>query len=318
MEIGPAGAGGVFYGLSAGDLRGSSGQADFDSVRTDDVVRLSNGDSVHGIVNQITPAGVTIQAGDATPTLAWDSVDAVLFSTSPGSAVARRMFRVHFPGGDSITVPEISLAGDRLSITLADKSVHSLDVNQVAGIEQINGPIAWLTSLSPAENVYKPFFSEDFPTLFDRTVAERTPIVEKYPAFHHGIGCHSYSKLVYNLDGQWAAFRTQFGIDSNSPLADVTVRIYLDDKPVFEKQNVKAGKAQPVVTIPLEQAKTISLEVDYGENYATEDRFVWLDPALIRKMAGVAATQSASETQATSTTQTSSETETPAAGATQP
>src|SRR5215469_7122373 len=79
-----------------GISRGSSSPADLDQPRTDDVVRLSNGDSVHGIINQITSTGVTIQAGDATPTLNWDAIDAVLFSSSPASAASasRRMFRM--------------------------------------------------------------------------------------------------------------------------------------------------------------------------------------------------------------------------------
>ena len=114
-------------------------------------------------------------------------------------------------------------------------------------------------------------------------VADAKPITEKYPAFHHGIGCHSYSRLTYELDPAWTSFRTQYAIDSNSPLADVTIRIYLDDKCVYEKKNVKAGTIFPPVLVPLSGAGTISLEVDYGENYATEDRFVWLDPALTRK-----------------------------------
>ena len=50
------------------------------------------------------------------------------------------------------------------------------------------------------------------------------------------------------------------------------------------EKNVKAGRLHPVVALPLAQAKSISLEVDYGQNYATEDRFVWLDPALLRKL----------------------------------
>jgi hypothetical protein len=241
---------------------------------------------MHGIISGIAPAGVTIQIGDATPTLGWDSISAVLFATAPGNPAEsqRRMFRVRLAGDEAVDVADVSLAADQLTITLEDKTTRRLDPGIVAGIEQLNGPIQWLSSREPLENIYKPFFSENFPTRFDRTVADGTPIHEKYPGFHHGIGCHSYSKLVYDLDGGWAGFRTQFRIDSDSPLADVTVRIYLDDKPAFERKNVKAGRIYPVVVVPLNGAKTISLEVDYGENYAMEDRFVWLDPALLRTL----------------------------------
>ena len=62
------------------------------------------------------------------------------------------------------------------------------------------------------------------------------------------------------------------------------MRIYLDDKVVFEQKNVKAGRVYPVVTVALSGAKRLGLEVDYGGNYATEYRFVWLDPALTRTL----------------------------------
>ncbi|MGD0540555.1 MAG: NPCBM/NEW2 domain-containing protein [Tepidisphaeraceae bacterium] len=268
-------------------VRSGSNPADLDQTRADDVVRLANGDTAHGIIAQIGVGGVTIQAGDATPTLSWDSITAVLFSTTPASphAPEARMFRVQLGGDESLTVGAVALAGDQLTVFLDDKNSRQIDVATVAGIEQINGPIAWLTARRPAENIYKPFFSENFPTRFDRTVADGKPIRERYPSFHHGIGCHSYSKLVYDLDGKWKGFRSQFAIDSDSPLADVTVRIYLDDKVVFEQKNVKAGRVYPVVTVSLSGAKRLGLEVDYGENYATEDRFVWLDPALTRTFA---------------------------------
>ena len=265
-------------------VRSGSSAVDLDQTRTDDVVRLANGDTTHGIITQIAAGGVTIQAGDATPMLAWDSITAVLFSTGPANprAAEGRMFRVQLGGDESLTVPAVVLAGDKLTVFLDDKNSRQIDVASVAGIEQINGPISWLTARRPAENIYRPFLSENFPTRFDRTVADGKPIRERYPSFHHGIGCHSYSKLVYDLDGKWTGFRSQFAIDSDSPLADVTVRIYLDDKVAFEQKNVKAGRVYPLVTVPLAEAKRLALEVDYGENYATEDRFVWLDPALVR------------------------------------
>jgi len=268
-----------------GIVRGGYTGPDLDRPRTDDVVRLANGDTTHGIVNQITPAGVTIQAGDATATPPWSAIDAVLFATAAKAAASDRpSFRVRFAGDDAITVPQVSLAADQLTITLDDNSTRQIDAASVLQIEQLNGPVSWLTSRKPSADIYRPMFSENFPTRFDRTVADGRPIAEKYPGFHHGIGCHCYSKLVYDLDGQWAAFRTQFAVDSSSPLADVTVRIYLDDKAVVEMKSVTAGRVYPATVVPLGSAKTISLEVDYGPSYATQGRFVWLDPALLRKL----------------------------------
>jgi hypothetical protein len=245
-------------------------------------VERAKGDVAHGIVADVAAGGVTLQSGDATTTLAWNSVNAVLLATSAPAAVAGKFFRVDLADGSSVSVAGISLAGEQMTLTLEDKSTRSLDVSTVAGIEQLNGPVSWLTERRPMENIYKPFFGESFPARFDATVAEGLPISQKFPGFHHGIGCHAYSRISYELDGSYAAFRTQFAVDSDSSLADVTVRIYLDDKIAMERRGVKAGEIYPLVELPLAGAKKLSLEVDFGENFGTQGRFVWLDPALVR------------------------------------
>jgi hypothetical protein len=258
--------------------------AGLDDQRSDDVLTLSNGDTTHGVVTQVDPSGVGLQSGDATTTLPWDAVTAVLLSSQGATAGAKsRAFRVILGGNESITVSRVDLSGNSLTLHLGNKTLGLIPVDAVTAIEQINGPVTWISSLKPTENIYRPFFSENYPARFDSTVADGKPISEKYPGFHHGIGCHSYSKITYDLGAGFTAFRTQYAIDSDSPLADVTVGIYLDGKSVYVQKNVKAGPPAPVVSLPLQGAKTISLEVDYGENYATEDRFVWLDPALLKK-----------------------------------
>lgn len=262
---------------------------------SDDLVRLANGDVTHGIVTQISAEGVILQTAGATPMLAWDAIGAVLFSTSASPAAPfHRSFRVTFADESSIKVTQLSLVANRLTLALDAKTSRDVDFSTVRSIEQLDGPISWLTEYRPVQNIYRPFFAENFPTRFDRTVDGAQTIRERFPQFHHGIGCHSYAELVYDLDGTYAAFRTQFAVDSDSPLADVTVRILLDDHAVLERKNVKGGRIEPPIVIPLNNAKKLALEVDYGENYATEGRFAWLDPALLRVMPPAPATEPAS------------------------
>jgi hypothetical protein len=265
-------------------LRVGAAAIPLDQPRSDDVVRLANGDTTHGIVVQLGPAGVTLQTADANATLPWDSIAAVLFSSSqqPPPMAADRAFRVRLTGDWSITAQGVSLAGDQFTLSFDQNNSHVVPLGDIVAVEQLNGPVSWLTARRPAQVIYKPYFGERFPPQFDRTVDGDTPIRRKYHGFHHGIGCHSYTKIVYDLDGHYADFRTQFAVDSDSSLADVTVRVLLDDKVVFERQNVKAGQVYPVVTVPLGSANKLALEVDYGQNYSTQDRFVWLDPALVQ------------------------------------
>src|SRR5208282_6935729 len=103
---------------------------------------------------------------------------AVLFSTAsqPPQGAGGRMFRIHLSDGSAVSVPEIALAGGQITLTLDDKTTRTLDASAVAGIEQLNGAISWLTEHRPVENIYKPFFNEWFPARFDATVADNLPI----------------------------------------------------------------------------------------------------------------------------------------------
>ena len=44
----------------------------------------------------------------------------------------------------------------------------------------------------------------------------------------------------------------------------------------------RAAMLSPAVVLDLAGAKTLTLEVDYGENYDVQDRFNWIEPALLR------------------------------------
>ena len=93
-----------------------------------------------------------------------------------------------------------------------------------------------------------------------------------------------YSRITWDLPaagGNYKAFRTQYAIDGLAPYADVTVRVKLDGKTVHERTGFTAGELSPVVLVPLNNAKQLTLEVDFGGNYNVQDRLNWIEPALI-------------------------------------
>ncbi len=111
------------------------------------------------------------------------------------------------------------------------------------------------------------------------------PIFFKDRQYLRGIGVHSYSRLVFPLDGKsYTAFRTRYAIDPDARggVADVTVRIKLDDKVVHERQHFRAGELSPAVVIDLNGATSLTLEVDFGANMDAEDRLNWIEPALLK------------------------------------
>jgi hypothetical protein len=214
-----------------------------------------------------------------------DSVVRITFATIAAPKTSTDpAFRLHFTDGSSLVAPTIQLADNRLKIQLADNTTRTIPFGSIVSIEQLNGPVVWLSGLTPQENIQIPYFSVTHPAQMDRNVAGQ-PIRFADRIYTHGIGVHSYSKLVYALEGRFTTFRTQYAIDttdSDGRYANVTVRILLDGKVVHEQADFKAGVLSPVVSISVKGASTLMLEVDYGRTMDVQDRFNWIEPALLR------------------------------------
>jgi hypothetical protein len=257
-----------------------------DARRREDVVTLSNGDTVRGIINDIADGKVSVKtdAGDSDVPLA--SVDNVGFAATAGGASAVPGFRVRFDDGSSVVAPTLTLAGDKLEIAFTKDAIRPVGLAHVAAVEQVNGPVSWLAARPPTENVYIPFIGSPQSGSAKMNVNWTGDEIRfGTQEFSHGIGVHSYSRLSWALDGTYEAFRTRYAIDTKEPFpkADVTVRILLDGKSVYEQQHVRAGSISPVVLEEIKSAKKLTLEVDYGDNMDTQDRLNWIEPALLKQ-----------------------------------
>jgi hypothetical protein len=280
------------------------GQAPDAGRRTEDVVVLANGDTVRGIVTSMAGGQVRVKSGgDAEPlSVGMDSVVAVHFATAaaanpapaPGGGGAEggpRLYRVRLDDGSSIAGTSLSLADGKLSLAVGTGGggggePRPLDLARVAGIELVNGPVSWLTSRTPSQDVHVPFVASGQPLWRTRVDADVAgdPFVIGGRTLKRGLGVHAQSRLVYPLDGSFKAFRTRYGINDSLVRADVTVRIKLGDRVAHEAKNVRAGVLSPVVVVELADAKELVLEADYGEGIDVEDRLNWLEPALLREV----------------------------------
>jgi hypothetical protein len=257
--------------------------------RKEDVVTLSNKDVVRGAVADLAPDKVTVQTDAGATPVPLDSVDSIGFAAAAQTGNANKpAYRVRLDDDSSIVGSAIALAAgaDKLKLTLPGAAPRDIDLAHVANIEQVNGPVSWLSGRPPSESVYIPYFGNDqrYPARMNTNLSG-DPIRFKDRKFARGIGVHSYSRLSWPLDGKsYVAFRTRYAIDPAAEVerADVTVRIKLDDKVVHEQEHVRPGVLSPVVVVDLGQAKKLTLEVDYGENIHSGDRLNWIEPALLK------------------------------------
>lgn len=250
---------------------------------TEDAVTLANGDVVRGIVSGMADGKLAIQVGGNPTAVALDGVQSILFaSTGAAPRADERGFRVTLVDGSSLSSPALVLKENRITVTLADGQARPIDVAQVASIEQVNGPVAWLSGLAPAEIVHTPLLDIARPPRMDRSV-DGGSIRSADRTFSRGIGVYPRTRITWNIPPRYAAFRTRYAIDGDGPYANVTARILLDGKIAHQQDNITAGRLSDVISLPLNGAKTITLEVDFGANQSVQDSFNWIEPALLAK-----------------------------------
>ena len=260
----------------------SSGEQIPIAVSTEDVVTLRNKDTAAGILTAIDATSISVQQSSGEVTnVPLDSIAWVKFATTAALKTNQsRGFRVTLADGTAITAEEIELAEQKISAKLVDGTNRALPLVMVVGIEQIDGPVVWLSSLSPVENIQTPFLDVSWPAKFDRAV-DNEPIRFGDRTFSRGIGVHSYSRLVFAIDPAWHSFRTQYAIAGNWLYANVNVRIRLDEKIVHEQNDFRSGTLAPPIVIPINGEHQLILEVDYGQNDDVQDRFNWIEPAFL-------------------------------------
>lgn len=253
--------------------------------QTEDVVTLSNGDVVRGIIAGVSQSSVAVQQpGGASTDVPLDSVFRITFaSTATANPPAQRGFRVGLADGSAVTATAVSLPADQqmLELSLSDGAARKVPMASIVSIEHVNGPVIWLSSLAPIESVQKSLLDLAWPPQMDRAV-DGSPIRFGERTYARGIGVHSYSSLTYAVDPKWKAFRTRYAIAGDWPYADVTVRIKLDGQAVHEKTGVRSGVLSAPVVIDLSGQKALTLEVDYGQGYDVQDRLNWIEPTFLR------------------------------------
>jgi hypothetical protein len=259
-----------------------------DDIRQQDIVQLANGDTAAGIVTSLDGTSVSVQStGDPVP-VPLDSVRAILMTTPHRkSGQEKRGVRVTVDDGSIVTASSVKLTDGTLAMTRSDGQILSVAFKSVTSIEQVNGPISWLSERVPSEDIQTPFWGGDprWPTRVGAAVDGR-PLVFAGRAYPHGIGVHAYSRLSYALDSTYVALRTGYAITGDSPLADLTVRIKLDGKTVYESGHVRSTVLADPIVVDVRGARILSLEVDYGPAGDVQGRLAWLDPVLMKSMPG--------------------------------
>lgn len=101
--------------------------------------------------------------------------------------------------------------------------------------------------------------------------------------FAKGIGVHANSQIIYALDGKYAKFLAEVGIDAEvGNRGGVVFQVYLDGIKAFDSGLLVGGAAGKVIDLDITGKSTLRLLVTDGGNGINFDHADWADARLLR------------------------------------
>jgi hypothetical protein len=250
--------------------------SDPDANASEDVVHLSNGDAVHGVITSMTSGNVSVQTGNAAATVPWSAIASIHFASVGNPLAASEPaanWRVSLDDGSVLQAAAIAWADNRAELTV-DGTKGSVAPSHILVIEQLHGPVLFLASQAPTENVQIPLLGAPW-------LARIGVDLDGNPQ-PEAISVHAYSRLAWAIPPGFEKFHVQYMIPSDLSFADVTVRIQIDGKIVYEQSHLHGGIVSPAMDLPLNHGQHLVLEVDTSNPYRTQEWLTWISPALLR------------------------------------
>jgi len=249
----------------------------------EDRVLLTNGDIVRGFITALDAQEIRIDAAGEAMRVSIPLVVAVRFASSKATRNPQTFLTVTFDSSGRFSTADFNWSPDEAQLRTRAGTTLACAAEQVARVDVLGGRWEWLSEHAPMSAVQTPMLALDWPLVKDRNV-RGGPIAVAHESFERGLGVHSRSHLTYELGGAYREFVTSFGLDDDSgPLADVAVRILVDGRSRFEQPEVHRGKLYGPVRLDVRRANRIELIVEFGKNGDLQDRFNWVEPALIRE-----------------------------------
>jgi hypothetical protein len=252
-----------------------------------DVVLLTNGDSLTGQVKSLGGNGLSLEAATGNELrVELSAIRGVSFNPdllAKPDATGERIV-LSLVDGSRLTATRVDLEQSGVfRIRLAAGAEFDLPQPAVQSLRFLGGKVVYLSDLEPTRFEFTPWLELRWPWRRDLNVLGG-PLKLRGEPFAKGIGVHSKSELTYRLDGQYRRFQATAGIDDAANGAgSVTFHVLVDGRRVFDSETVSGSSpALPVGPIDVSKAETLTLVVDFGEFGDVLDHVNWCDAVLVK------------------------------------
>ena len=248
-----------------------------------DVVILVNGDESTGFIEGTDEQGRLTLAEDAGGEVSLDPAAIQLLRFADAGVEAASVpsiARVLLDDGSELALASLKIAGGTAALDWRGEQID-LPEYHLWAIEPTRATVWWLADVPPTLNRQTPYL-----TAVTRNVQLAGLESAVSSTLGRSIVARSRSEMRFAIPaGNWTRFEANVRIDprlGDASLADVDVRVLVDDAVRFEHRGLNANAGSLPIAIDVAGGQTLSLVVDYGQNLDAQDSVVWERPALVR------------------------------------
>jgi hypothetical protein len=252
----------------------------------EDLLLTPKGESLTGYFEKFTDKDVSFNAGGQSRAYAFDAIVGLrLAPLEDFKATADPVATLVLRDGSRVTGKVLGLKEKKLKVEALNAQPWSVPAESLASLEFKGGKMVYLSDLVPASVEEKPYVG-GAPLVFkwrkDRS-ASGGKISLAGKDYDRGIGVHSYARLTFNLEGQYAKFLCDTGLDASASASAASAWKVLVDGKEAAAGLAKAGEKPQPVKIELKGASKLELICDYGpDDDDAGDVLDWAGARLIK------------------------------------
>lgn len=235
-----------------------------------------------GALERLTPQGWEFTVGRKTQKQGFDAAYAVVLGgmTGESSTTTARVVVTFRP--ENRLVGQI-LEADRQRVDLQTAQTEPLSIpwERIVSIVLRSSRVIYLSELTPLDMKSSSVLDVDFPPRRNSSVTG-SPLAIRGQSIVRGIGMHARSQMSYKLDAQFDRLLATIGIDDDAaPVGSAVFRVLGDGKVLFESPVLRRDDPPKQINVPLNGARTITLECDDGGDSDVADHCDWGEVRLL-------------------------------------
>jgi len=253
----------------------------------EDLLLTQKGDIVKGVYEKISGTELHFNSGGQSRAYPFDSIAAFRLAPLEEYKVTKD-FRgtILLRDGSKLTGKLQNLKAGKLSFESLTSEAWTVETSLVASVQFEGGKLQYLTDLKPTSVEERAYIGGAL--FIHRWKKDRAADGQKLKIasreYNRGIGTHSYSKLVFDLGGQYVRLLTDVGLATQAPAGvNVEWKIVVDGK-VAQAGTAQSGAEPQTLKIELAGVKQLELICDFGPDQDDAgDLFNWAGARMIRQ-----------------------------------